>query len=333
MSEVKDDEFKFLSDDEINDAIKSVIEEESKRSNPIFGSVVDDAFSQGNDILCRTKCPAGGYFDEQGVMHDSVVLKELDGRQDMELAHSKGMNVEDFRKLMVQSIVSIGDFDKKSDIAKILWGDMLIGDYMYLMMKLRQLSVGDKVMFKSECPKCGHSGIYEVRLSDLEYDLPHPPTPESRRRVDVIERLDLKFEIHWHFMTQRDSSYLNGITNEIEARRNGRSNTTSTEDIDFFTALMIPRVDKVVEPDGREVLLTRRASGDGENVLSKWESVAYLQKLSSNIRMRFKKLIDEHEPGIDTEVTYPCGKCNREFKNLIYVLDNNFFFPSEMGNE
>jgi hypothetical protein len=214
--------------------------------------------------------------------------------------------------------------------------------------------VGNKVTFKSTCPACKHQGRYRFELSDLEYYVPDPITREGRTRVDTIkprENLpDYEWQIHWHLMTQRDSKYLTTVIEELVEEQKKESNKKYrrrrgnprvevdkeegeeelTNPLDIYSTIMVPRVDKVVEPDSTEVTLTR---GDGEFAderLNKKQSIEYIKHLPSRVRLEFKDLVDEHSPGLNTDIYFDCENCSRELVNVVFALSRNFWFPEEM---
>lgn len=63
--------------------------------------------------------------------------------------------------------------------------DLIVSDFYYLMMYLRQISISDKFTFNITCPHCGKDFKYEIKISDQKFEDLDPATFEEPIRVDL----------------------------------------------------------------------------------------------------------------------------------------------------
>lgn len=63
--------------------------------------------------------------------------------------------------------------------------DLVVSDFYYLMMYLRQISISDKFVFNVTCPHCGHEFKYEIKISEQKFDELDADTFREPIRVDL----------------------------------------------------------------------------------------------------------------------------------------------------
>lgn len=63
--------------------------------------------------------------------------------------------------------------------------DLIVSDFYYLMMYLRQISISDKFTFNITCPHCGKDFKHEIKISDQKFDDLNPETFQEPIRVDL----------------------------------------------------------------------------------------------------------------------------------------------------
>ena len=63
--------------------------------------------------------------------------------------------------------------------------DLIVSDFYFLLMYLRQISISDKFEFEVECPHCGHQFKHEIKISDQNFDELDPNTFEEPIRIDL----------------------------------------------------------------------------------------------------------------------------------------------------
>ena len=97
----------------------------------------------------------GGYIDGNGTVHQEVELKPLTGREEELLAsHQQPGNASLVTQVLQRCIRRIGTLSPvPADIA----GHLLIADRQYLLLKLRELTLGDFIRASFHCPwsNCG----------------------------------------------------------------------------------------------------------------------------------------------------------------------------------
>src|SRR5262245_40229779 len=110
----------------------------------------------------------GGILDNQNRCFQTVLVRQLTGRDEELLAdrryHNAARQVTDF---LAQVMVEVPGLNKP--VSKELAGEMLIGDRDYLLLRLRQIAVGDKVEQVMRCPAlaCGQKADVEFGISEL----------------------------------------------------------------------------------------------------------------------------------------------------------------------
>jgi hypothetical protein len=136
----------------------------------------------------------GGFVDGAGAVHREVALRPLTGREEEYLASlaedtpSGGV----ITQLLARCVRRIGDIPGV-DAAAIR--DMLVGDREYLMVKLRQMTSGDRLRILLPCPSSDCGKQMEIPLSLAELPVEERPvtarsfTAELRGRGSVEFRL------------------------------------------------------------------------------------------------------------------------------------------------
>jgi hypothetical protein len=217
---------------------------------------------------------------------------------------------------------------------------MLHNDYLYLFMKLRQLSVEDAFRFRSECSnqRCNYVDEYEVQLSELKYDMPVEPTEDARHQHTFFEKINGKgWDIHWHFMTVKGSEdFHEFIRNNRQAKKKYANMKqrdvpgNNTLDVGLLASLLVPRIDRIVEPSGREVEFTHSETKvNDDDKLNYKEALEYFEeRMPWDIRKKFDNVLDEQEPGVNETVHLPCVRCGEDVAKNINVFDANFYMPS-----
>lgn len=114
--------------------------------------------------------------------------------------------------------------------------DLVISDFYYLLIRLRQLSISDKFSFDIECPHCGYKFNHEIKISDINFD-------ELDNDYKEPKRIDLP---------QTGSTVLIGLPRIKTIREMSWMINNSTTDVglaEFFYT----RTFAVITKDGEEV--------------------------------------------------------------------------------
>lgn len=63
--------------------------------------------------------------------------------------------------------------------------DLIVSDFYYLLMYLRQVSISDDFVFNIKCPHCGHEFKYDIKISEQTFDELNSDTFKEPIRVDL----------------------------------------------------------------------------------------------------------------------------------------------------
>jgi len=118
----------------------------------------------------------GGFVDTAGTVHREAELRPLTGREEDYLASlaeetSSGAVIT---QLLARCLRRVGGLSVDAELAR----RMLVGDREYLMVKLRQMTSGDKMLAILRCPSeaCGKNMEMPLSLAEL---------PVEERPVDA----------------------------------------------------------------------------------------------------------------------------------------------------
>ena len=103
-------------------------------------------------------------------------LRELTGAEEELLTNAKLLRTgEAINQVLRNCLVSLGD---KTEVRMPEVLDLLAGDRLFILVKLRQISLGDEMTLRLTCPNTNCQGINLVPIN-LE-DLPVTPYPTKR---------------------------------------------------------------------------------------------------------------------------------------------------------
>lgn len=108
-----------------------------------------------------------GYIDSEGTLHSEVEVRELTGVEEDILA-TKGISFSDkITNVLARCVLKIGTISDPSSIAAII-PKLLVGDRLFLLFAIRQVTLGDEYPFTYKCESCDTEQTFVVRLSDFE---------------------------------------------------------------------------------------------------------------------------------------------------------------------
>jgi hypothetical protein len=124
----------------------------------------------------RTTCLLpGGYVDEDGVLHREVDLAPLSGREEELLADPRqGGGAAAVTAILSRCLRRLGTI---SPVPAELVRRLLVADRQYLLLKLRDITLGDQVQATISCPwaDCGQK-------VDIDFSLRDVPVTESQEK-------------------------------------------------------------------------------------------------------------------------------------------------------
>jgi len=133
-------------------------------------------WSEIEDRECRACILPGGYRDQKGGVHRDVVLAPMTGRQEDLLADRIGTTPVPLlvTALLASCLRRLGPLRPVPvDVVR----DLPVGDRAFLLLKLRQLSFGQRVAAVLNCPACEHPMDLAFSLDQIPVETGHPAGP------------------------------------------------------------------------------------------------------------------------------------------------------------
>lgn len=176
------------------------------------------------------------------------------------------------------------------------WENAYTNDRAVAIIRLRQVSLGDKMRVEETCPACEKElKNVTVNLSELQLQSTEFNVATQLQRKSVLPKS--KDEVTWRVFTGKEEPLLE----EIRATRKQ----------DLLSAVLCARIVAVAGD-------TARANLD------------YVKRLSQMDRRYLLKCIDEGEGGIDTTLQLTCPECGHDFERPLNVGHASFFSPAEV---
>ena len=266
-----------------DDMLDEVLTPEEKA--PVYNNTIEvneDGESEVFSLLA-------GYLDDNETLHKTFTLREMTGRD--EEAISKADLRQNGSKLvstlLERCVLSIGTLTRK-DVGAEKWRDIIkslyVGDQDYMLIKLRELSMGGEIEVTHTCPNCKESLKTYLDVSELEIE----PFKGQRIVPFTLPKgyKDKKGVIHSEGTLRLPTGLDREILTPI-ARKNVAQAST----------LMLTRL--CVFSDGLYVT---------EDVM---------RDLTVRDREYLQKLLKENLFGINLEIEVVCTSCGEEFKGSL----------------
>jgi hypothetical protein len=161
----------------------------------------------------------GGLLGADGRRHRMVRVRELTGADEEVLAESGAGGARMVTRFLARVIVQVEGLQRGVD--EDLVADMLVGDRDYLLLRLRQIELGDHVHQVMRCPSpaCGKKVDVDFLVSEIEVrraaELP------ASHRVRLGEGADA-VEVTVRLPTGRDQEAIAGLAPANPAAANTR---------------------------------------------------------------------------------------------------------------
>lgn len=279
--------------------------------------MIEGEYEKAKTVVGTYELPAGYIheFDGETALLTIAKLREMNGH-DEDILSQEGLPFADrFREVLGRCLLELSDDNGHSicDATTLSKApaQMLVSDLTVLLMRLRQLTVGDVIQFKVNCenPECKTLLMKTVRVSSFDIE-PITGDPMQREREIVTSRGN---KVVWKMMTGEMQSQANKVVKdlEIEAAKQGNKRTTLAKAIKAkkerrVTAFMMVRVKSI---NGEPV--TYQSLGD----------LPWAER--QDIRDEF-----DAEGGIDTDVEVTCD-CGHTFVTPISIDGSTFFSRSD----
>ena len=181
--------------------------------------------------------------------------------------------------------------------------DMAIGDYEYLLHKLRIVSYGDEYKIELRCPYCGETFDAITHLEDIMVK------PFDQEKFESLRNLSLPKSGHdvvLRFQTPRILDEIDSKTREYKRRYKDAS-------INFdLLAILVNSIDTI---DGVE--------------RPPYEIEDFVNKLPAYDMTKIINTLDELNKciGIENDIQVPCKNCGADI-NTFFRFGTEFFRPS-----
>ena len=227
-----------------------------------------------------------GYIDKEGNHHTTFTLREMTGRDEEAISKSdlKQNGAKLISTLLERCVLSIGSLTRKTvggeEWKEVIKG-LLVGDQDYMLIKLRELSMGGEIEVTHTCPYCKESLKTMLDVSELEI------SPFKGQR-------EVPFSLPKGYRDRK------GVLH-----RDGTMRLPTGQDREILTPIARKNV-----AQASTLMLTR---------LCKFEEGLYvtediMRDLTVRDREYLQKLLQENLFGINLEIDVTCTSCGEDFK-------------------
>lgn len=227
-----------------------------------------------------------GYIDDDGNLHSTFTLREMTGRDEEAISKSdlRQNGAKLVSTLLERCVVSIGSLTRKevgNDKWKEIIRSLLVGDQDYMLIKLRELSMGGEVEVNHTCPNCKENLKTFLELSELEIE------PFKGQRT-------IQFSLPRGFKDKKGVLHKEGTLRLPTGQDREILTPIAKKNLAQASTLMLTRV--CVFEDGLYVT---------EDVM---------RDLTVRDREYLQKLLQENLFGVKLEVDVVCTSCGEDFR-------------------
>ena len=179
--------------------------------------------------------------------------------------------------------------------------DMCLGDYIYLLHKVRIVTYGPKYKTSTVCPYCGCSHDIEISLEDLDI---------KTYSEDILKYLEIDLPQTKHHVVIKPQTPR--MLDEIELRAKEQKKKNSKGGDYSFLLYIQAMIDTI--------------DGIKPNIIQLEDFVSSLPMLDAQYILRYSEKFNE-ELGVDTRVQDTCDICKLEFVSS-FRITQEFFRPT-----
>ena len=227
-----------------------------------------------------------GYIDEDGNHHTTFTLREMTGRDEEAISKSdlKQNGAKLIATLLERCVTSIGTLTRK-EVGSEKWKDIIRGlyggDQDYILIKLRELSMGGELEVAHNCPNCKESLKTILNVSELEVE------PFKGQRL-------IPFSLPKGYKDKKG-----------EVHRDGTMRLPTGQDREILTPIARKNI-----AQASTLMLTRLCKFDDGFYVT--EDI--IRDLTVKDREYLQKVLKENLFGLNLEVDVVCTSCGTEFK-------------------
>ncbi len=236
----------------------------------------------------------GGYFDSAGTLQQEVELDCLSGQEEELLSkrsdYSKASNVT---TVLSRCLKQIGNI---TDVSEDLVRRLLVADRQYLLLKLHQITFGDRIEANIFCawPDC-------AKKIDIDFLVGDIPIKNSEDKGPI-----------YSMELSKDAGY---IDTHGKTQRELKFRLPDGEDQEIISPIVYENEAKALS-----LLLGRCVL----NIGSLNNSEEFATNLSSKARIEIEKKMQAVAPQVDLTMEVKCPECGRGFALPFDIQD--FFF-------
>lgn len=228
----------------------------------------------------------GGYLDDEERVHREVELVAPGGREEELLASTTVRESASLvTELIGRCVIRIGTI---APVTAEVAGRLLTGDRQFLLLKLRELTFGDRVEAVVHCPypQCGAKVDIDFSLHDVPVRrLDEPPRAKYATRIDIAGR---ETETIFRLPNGHDQVAVAPLLQENEAAA--------------LSALLERCVLRAGEVEGPEAA----------------------QLFDAPARLELERCMEDRAPAVSLHLDIHCRECERAFALPFHFQD--FFF-------
>lgn len=224
-----------------------------------------------------------------GIVHRNVVVRLLDGNDEDMLRDKKILKEGNvINRLMKGLVISIGDLSKED--TKNAYDDILVDDLSFMLIRIREKSVGRVYRFEYTCPYCEFIENHSIDLSSLPVD---EQNDEYRGQRELAKDIDGVLYVFRQLYT-KDMPNLEMLNNLHKSEK------------------------------GTRELMMQIATMNGAS-----PHPAALKSKSLGHRNKIRSFLDSMSGGIDQDLVIECSKCSKVSKSKMPLDLADFFFQAE----
>ena len=230
-------------------------------------------------------------------INPEVTLRSMTTMEDMERTSPSQLEYKNMSNIIQRCIVD-------NDEQKISVYDLCLGDYLFLLHKLRVVSFGPSYKIFTQCPKCGHSEVQTISLDDL----------------DVLDDVDSMIELSTFTLPQSKLV----ITLKLQTPR-------MLDEIERLRTEYLTKNPDQVDPRLMITLMQLIDTVDGKKYTNRVQLENFVKTLPIRDANYIIKMADKinGKVGIDYSIVCHCGnsQCGNNFLST-FRYSQEFFTPS-----
>ena len=235
----------------------------------------------------------GGYLDESGLTHTEVKLSPLTGEDEYVVGGTDRelCRAEVVTRLLARCVKSLGT---RTQVSRALLADLTVGQRDFLMLKLRELTVGHKVACVLRCPAEGCREPMDLAFDTSALDFSAPSLGNRFVTATLTDgdedaaEADASQTIEFRLPNGGDQQALAGLFS-----------TDPVAAIDALLARCLRRVGDCTEIDE-----------------------AFVAALSPATRLLIDARMEQFSPQVECEIEAQCPECHTPFETSLDLVSH-----------